>query len=318
MSTKQTYVKSKLFKLREWLTLKDAARHLSIMFGEEVNEDDVLRLALDGHLTLSVNFVNQAHGKLGKLISYEDEENLPPNFLSMFAGLPEEMKDKFVSGFKKMGVFTDQFLYLDEKVTTIEGVWDLPMVCGQQFYIENKYQMLTDGPEVTSPIVGRTYVVRKGGKVCEIWERFDEPIEYETAQGKKVVDFKNESDRYYPSDANGLPDNSVLVVRTQALLELQERIFSNESTIGTKYGAQVETDLLNTNHDFYAKELKIAIEAWTELYKKNPPPHVPQGGHKKYITKWLEEKHPSLAQRARERIATIINPNPKGGASPST
>ncbi len=51
---------SKLFKLKEWLTLPDAAKHLAIAFGEEVGEADVLRLALDGHLKLSVNFVNKA------------------------------------------------------------------------------------------------------------------------------------------------------------------------------------------------------------------------------------------------------------------
>ena len=47
----------KLFNLKPWLTLPDAARHLSISFGEDVSEADVLRLGLDRHLTFSVNFV---------------------------------------------------------------------------------------------------------------------------------------------------------------------------------------------------------------------------------------------------------------------
>ena len=46
---------SKLLKLKTWLTLDDAARHLSLMFGETVSKADVLRLALDGRLTLSIN-----------------------------------------------------------------------------------------------------------------------------------------------------------------------------------------------------------------------------------------------------------------------
>jgi hypothetical protein len=57
----------KLLKLKEWLTVPDAARHLSILFGEDLSEADVLRLGLDGHLTLSVDFVNHAQAQCGKM-----------------------------------------------------------------------------------------------------------------------------------------------------------------------------------------------------------------------------------------------------------
>lgn len=46
---------SKLFKLKRWLTVADAAKHLSTVFGEEVTEADVFRFALEGTLKLSVN-----------------------------------------------------------------------------------------------------------------------------------------------------------------------------------------------------------------------------------------------------------------------
>ena len=55
-----------LYKLREWLTVPDAAAHLSIVFGEEVTEADVMRLGLDGHLTLSISLVNLTDGLLGR------------------------------------------------------------------------------------------------------------------------------------------------------------------------------------------------------------------------------------------------------------
>ncbi len=63
---------SKLFKLKEWLIIPEAARHLSAVFDEEVNEADILRLALDKHLKLSVNFVNKAYAKRGKVVTLED------------------------------------------------------------------------------------------------------------------------------------------------------------------------------------------------------------------------------------------------------
>lgn len=48
---------SKLTSLKEWLTVAVAAKHLSIVFGVEVSEADVLRLALDKRLRLSAYFV---------------------------------------------------------------------------------------------------------------------------------------------------------------------------------------------------------------------------------------------------------------------
>ncbi len=75
MDNNQSLGKSKLFRLKKWLTILETANHLSIMFGEEVKEADVLRLVLDGHLKLSVNFVNYAHAKCGeKFLPFEEWE----------------------------------------------------------------------------------------------------------------------------------------------------------------------------------------------------------------------------------------------------
>ncbi len=75
MSNKQRSFKSKLFKLKEWLTIPETAKNLSITFGEEVTEADVLRLGLDKHLKLSVNFPNYAYAKRGdKFLSFDEWE----------------------------------------------------------------------------------------------------------------------------------------------------------------------------------------------------------------------------------------------------
>jgi hypothetical protein len=47
----------KLFKLKSWLTLPEAANHLTNLFGESVTETDILKLGLDRKLKLSVVFV---------------------------------------------------------------------------------------------------------------------------------------------------------------------------------------------------------------------------------------------------------------------
>ena len=48
---------SNLWKLREWLNLDEAADYLSSETGVDVDEDDILRLGLDGKLQLSVNLL---------------------------------------------------------------------------------------------------------------------------------------------------------------------------------------------------------------------------------------------------------------------
>lgn len=65
---------NKLFKLKEWLTVPAAAKHLAAIVEEEVTEADVLRLALDGQLKLSVNFVNHTKAKRGQIVAWEETE----------------------------------------------------------------------------------------------------------------------------------------------------------------------------------------------------------------------------------------------------
>ena len=71
---------SKLLKLKEWLTTDEAAKRLSISAGEEVTEADILRLALDGHLTLSVYLVNHAKALTGRFVPFSETKWLfvPP------------------------------------------------------------------------------------------------------------------------------------------------------------------------------------------------------------------------------------------------
>ena len=64
----------KLFNLREWLTVEETVRRLSAALNEEVSEADVLRLVLDGKLQLSVNFVNKASARRGKVVGPEEKK----------------------------------------------------------------------------------------------------------------------------------------------------------------------------------------------------------------------------------------------------
>ena len=55
MDSGSALLMSRLFRLKEWLTLDEAADYISTAIGENVQERDVLRLALDELLILSVD-----------------------------------------------------------------------------------------------------------------------------------------------------------------------------------------------------------------------------------------------------------------------
>lgn len=63
---------SKIYKLKKWLSLEDTAKRLSIEFGEEISIGDVLQLAIDQHLKISVDFPHDWYGKICDIT--EDEE----------------------------------------------------------------------------------------------------------------------------------------------------------------------------------------------------------------------------------------------------
>ena len=191
---------SKLFKLREWLTIPDTVKHLSVVCGEEVAEADVYRLALDGHLTLSVNFVNQANANRGKNINWEETEwiripplmqtdnaiisaegvtpdkfaKFPPKLQALYDEISETERKKFMFLMQSECLNNDRFVNFDKKIITIEGIWDLLMFGGEQLDVENKYQILTGGPAVTLETLDGCFVEKPDGQICKLLDSFDD------------------------------------------------------------------------------------------------------------------------------------------------
>lgn len=115
---------SKLFKLKEWLTLEETAKYLSNSFGEEVTKADVLRLALDGQLVLSVYFIGNIVAKIGEI------QNSSDDLKSIKIG--------------------DQITYSLPEYESLNGIWDLPMTGGEKFDVEFLYRKLIDEEKAPS------------------------------------------------------------------------------------------------------------------------------------------------------------------------
>jgi hypothetical protein len=250
----------KLFTLKKWLTLQEAARHLAIVFGEEVCEADVLRLALDGHLKLSVNFVNHARARKGNVSPIEEAEyedflfELPPEI-----SIPEEHKGKPIRVMKGINLDGKRVLNLSKDVMSLDGVYDLAMLGNERIDVEHQYQMLTNGPSVTLQGLDGAFVTGDANTMYQILESYDDN-EYQTgsighlreieqdillkkikpkkakellakhkedrktflAKANERRDAGRDSNNYHP--AGGLPDDSVMVVRTDALREFEQTI----------------------------------------------------------------------------------------------
>jgi hypothetical protein len=207
---------SKLLKLKEWLTLAEAARHLSTLFEEQVTEADVLRLASDGRLQLSVFFPQPTSALSGTIITVEDvSDHLPgdgaiPFYIESMGPKEEAYWQNYFSwASNNDSVLIEKASKLVLQVRSherISGVWDLAMYGEARSYIEKRYRKLIDLPSLSKedPQIESIAVIRKRGEqASEVCGLLPTPL------GNPV---------------NYLPAESLLVVRTNALQELHAGI----------------------------------------------------------------------------------------------
>lgn len=194
---------SKLFKLKEWLTLEEAANHISTVLGEPVILVDIYRLALDTHLKLSANFVNGAQARTGKFVKTEDIEFREVEN-NLFTGEKLEKpystplnNETYVSG--------DDWVSLNSEVVSIRGLWDLTMIGSEAIDIEFYYHQETSGLEVDLTCLEGT-LLRQGDIICQLQSDFDDN-EYQ--QGSKAA--KQKLEQYISS--NKLTDDEIKKLR---------------------------------------------------------------------------------------------------------
>ena len=246
---------SKLIKLKEWLTLDEAAAHISNVLGEPAKIVDLYRFTLDRHLKLSVDFVNHTQARKGrwvktKQIEFEMSEHhfMTGEKLDVPVAIPKN---------NELKVSEDDWISFDNPVESISGVWDLTMLGAEQLYIEHKYQQLTSGLEVTL-LLFEGVVVQQDDVVYQLQESYDdneyqegskaqeEMIEHQIAtkeiseeeaeklRAKFKIDRDNylenkenepKEDDYYP--AGGLPKDCVLVIRTKEITRFIQSLEDN-------------------------------------------------------------------------------------------
>lgn len=188
---------SKLLKLKEWVTVPEAAKRLTIVCGEEVGEADILRFALDGHLKLSSFFPNEALAK----IAYDPsiDANDLANEICEAGGLSTIEKIRLCNYLTKDNEC--------EFASKIKGVFDLLMFGNNNIYVERKYQEITGGTNLKKEYSCGTMVedIRKKFKFVLVNASF----EY--------------NDVF-------LPEDSFLVVRTESLRDFEKMLSESDQS----------------------------------------------------------------------------------------
>ncbi len=255
---------SKLFKLKNWLTIDDAAKHLSGVFSEAVNVSDVLRLALDGHLQLSVNFVNGVDVKVGRIVPVARARRTD-NVGKLVSNVPDSH-----SCFQGFMLNAEEVIEFDGRTERFQGVFDLPLLGGERLDVEQLYQMSTGGPGIDLQEPFGTFILDAKGHYCQIQKHmidFDSPKPYTPTPGSKylflnpeleesqqwsgqkrrsvyheVLAAQSKTDYHYP--APWLPGDSVLVVRPDSIAQLIQFVNGKPLTLDRPLGTTERGHLL--------------------------------------------------------------------------
>ena len=127
MTTREsTSKRSTLIKLKQWLTVEEAARHLARVFEEEVTEADIFHLAVVRRLTLSVRFANRPTGI--QLTGYDTWTQVDEDEWEKGEPCPR-----------------------GEFVVLPNDVYDLPMIGVERLEVEREYRRHAGGADGASP-----------------------------------------------------------------------------------------------------------------------------------------------------------------------
>jgi hypothetical protein len=192
-----------LWSLKEWLTLEDAAHHLSTEFGERITATDVLQFGIKGYLKLSCNFVNASPAVYGRVASIGTRKVV---FFPVWNG---QARAVWISPGGGPRPVLDKPLELGDEIEPIRGVWDLLMIEDTPRAVERFYHRMTGGPEAQPDVGDGILVASPDGKFARL----------------QVDGEQRDSRRYHLNNyrlAHDLPQDGVLVARAAALTEFTE------------------------------------------------------------------------------------------------
>ena len=171
---------SKLSKVREWLTVSEAAQSLSMTLQGSVEPSDIYQLVGDRQLTMSVRFVNYEHARRGEIYEINTPElreacfeyfrihqsgilfcpghavdRTDDEWDALVNRVEAELKDSMgLDAWQRLDesslVVTSrgpdylEAFVLEKKLVTLYGVYDLYMSGGELVHVEREYARVTN------------------------------------------------------------------------------------------------------------------------------------------------------------------------------
>ncbi|TDK61206.1 hypothetical protein [Sapientia aquatica] len=183
-------MKSTNAKSNTFLSIQEAATALSMRFKKVVIEADILKLALDKKIKISVELTSPIKAVRGKIVDQFNTEwvldhrpssnnKLPPELERGNPACPPSLEQQWECAHPELlheyypilqSTKINEDIYLNFETDTEEllGFFSLPMLGGEKEDIEHKYNLLTDRPTDALKNSEACYIEDECGKIFKI------------------------------------------------------------------------------------------------------------------------------------------------------
>ncbi|OBX05288.1 hypothetical protein QV06_03570 [Gallibacterium genomosp. 3] len=278
----------KLFTLKKWLSLEDAAEYLTSNLNEAVNKADILQLAVDEELRISVYF---PHSWIGKICDITTDEKKGGNYKEVIGLQGEKVKiyeyDKY-NDKEFMKVLPDKYHFKS-------GVYELKLIGNEKIDLEWQLKKEKNLPVVDVFNLNGFYVKNKDNIVIErqtklnqdeylalqkecrndIKKKLNENIEF-TPLEKANISSQINSEKFkketftYPCSGIGEIEGAFFVIQTEHLKEFINKFQDKEQESTQIQQTDYNVDIPpKTDNEKLAHFIDLLLEASPELRRKD-------------------------------------------------
>ncbi|MGR6981772.1 hypothetical protein ACUHGC_10440 [Testudinibacter sp. P27/CKL/0425] len=153
-------MKGKIYKFKKWLTLEDAAKKLSLELEDEISVSDILQLAVDGELKISVYFPHDWTGIVCDVTS--DQKKANASYKDVIGLEGERVR---IFKYEKCSEF--EYIKRLDKSSFIAGVYELKLIGNEKLDLEFELKQRKSLPTVDVINLSGFYVKDKNGLIIE-------------------------------------------------------------------------------------------------------------------------------------------------------